>query len=183
MKLRTLVIVALALSLPLLAQAQPKPKVTKSQAEKAALASVKGGKVLSGEYEHEAGKYIWSFDIKAGDQLKEVWVDPNSGKVLKVSTETPTNEKKEKTKDMKSAKITKAEAEKIAVTAVPGGKVMDAELEHESGMFIWSLDVKSGKETKEVWIDPQSGKVVKITTESAKSEKQEKSHETGGKKQ
>lgn len=182
MKLKTLVTLVLALSLPLIAEAQPKPKITKSQAEKAALAEVKGGKVLSGEYEHESGKYIWSFDIKVGDTIKEAWVDPNSGKVLKVSTETPADEKKEKSKDVKSAKITKAEAEKIALKAVPGGKVMEAELEHESGMFIWSLDVKSGKETKEVWIDPQSGKVVKITTESAKAEKSEKKSETGSKK-
>lgn len=103
-----------------------------------------------------------------------MWVDPSSGKVLKVSTETPADEKKEKSEGMKSTKITKAEAEKIALTAVPGGKVMEAELEHESGMFIWSLDVKSGKETKEVWIDPQSGKVVKVFTETARSEAHEK---------
>lgn len=148
MKFKMLAIIALALSLPLLAEAQPKPKITKSQAQKAALAEVKGGKVLSGEYEQESGKYIWSFDIKVGDTIKEAWVDPTSGKVLKVSTETPANEKKEKSEDMKSAKITKAEAQRIALKAVPGGKVMEAELEHESGMFIWSLDVKSGKEIK-----------------------------------
>ena len=174
MKFKGFLTVGLALSLPLFAEAQMKPKVSKAQAEQAALAQMKGGKVLSGEYEHESGKYIWSFDIKAGDQLKEVWVDPNTGKVIKVDTETPANEKKERSEDMKSAKITRSEAEKIALKAVPGGKVMDAELEHESGMFIWSLDVKSGKETKEVWIDPQSGKVVKITTESANNGAHEK---------
>ena len=182
MKFKMLVTLALALSLPLLAQAQSKPKVSKAQAEQAALAQVKGGKVLSGEYEQEAGKHIWSFDIRSGDQIKEVWVDPVSGMVIKVSTETKSNEKKEKAEDMKSAKVTKAEAEKIALEAVPGGKVMEAELEHESGRFIWSLDVKSGKETKEVWIDPQSGKVLKVTTESAKAEKREKKSETGSKK-
>lgn len=173
-KFKTFLTVVLSLSLPLLAEAQPKPKVSKSQAEKTALARVKGDTVLSGEYEHESGKYIWSFDIKAGNQIKEVWVDPNTGKVLKISTETPANEKKEKSEEKESAKVTKAEAEKIALKAVPGGKVMEAELEHESGMFIWSLDVKSGKEIKEVWIDPQSGKVMKVFTETTKSEAQEK---------
>ncbi|MCL5267856.1 MAG: PepSY domain-containing protein [Bacteroidetes bacterium] len=82
MKFRSLVVVAMALSLPILAEAQPKPKIIRSQAEKAALARVKGGKVLSGEYEHESGKYIWSVDVRVGDQTKEVWVDPTSGKVI-----------------------------------------------------------------------------------------------------
>ncbi|MCL4538865.1 MAG: PepSY domain-containing protein [Bacteroidetes bacterium] len=174
MKFRSTVMVAMALCLPIFAQAQSKPKITKSQAEKAALAEVEGGKVLSGEYEHEAGKYIWSFDIKSGNRINEVWVDPNTARVIKVADESMANEKKEKSEDMKSAKITKEEAEKIALKAVPGGKVMEAELEHESGMHIWSLDVKSGKVIKEVWINPQSGKVVKITTESAKDEAHEK---------
>ncbi len=182
MKFRMLVTLALAFSLPLLAEAQMKPKVTKAQAEQAALAAVKGGKVVSGEYEKENGKHIWSFDIRTDGAIKEVWVDPVSGMVTKISTETKANEKKEKAADMKSAKITKAEAEAIALKAVPGGKVMESELEHESGKFIWSLDVKSGKETKEVWIDPQSGKVVKVTTESAKAEKMEKKSEAGSKK-
>jgi len=174
MRFKTLVTLAVALSLPLLAEAQMKPKVTKAQAEHAALAAVKGGKVISGEYEKENGKHIWSFDIKARDQIKEVWVDPTSAMVIKVSTETKSAEKKEKSEDMKSTKITKAEAEKIALKVVPGGKVTEAELEHESGMFFWSLDVKSGKAIKEVWIDPKSGKVVKVFTESSSSEAHEK---------
>ncbi len=174
MKLRTLGVIAMALSLPVLAAAQPKPKITKSQAEKAALAKVKGGIILSGEYEHEAHRYIWSFDVKQGKALKEVWVDPNSGKVLKVSTETQSNEKKEKAEKKEPVKVTKTEAEKIALKAVPGGKVTEAELEHEQGMFFWSLDVKSGKATKEVWISPETGKVLKVFTESGSEEAHEK---------
>ena len=88
MKFKTLAIIAVSLTLPLLAEAQPKPKVSKAQAEKAALTVVKGGRVLSGEYEHESGKYIWSFDVKSGKETKEVWIDPQSGKVVKITTES-----------------------------------------------------------------------------------------------
>ena len=175
MKFRSTALVAMALCLPILAQAQSKPKITKSQAEKAALAEVKGGKVLSAEYEHESGKYIWSLDVKAMDgTTKEVWVDPTMGNVVNISTENPAKEKKEKMTDMKSAKVTKAEAESIALKAVPGGKVTEAGLEHESGMFIWSLDVKSGKVNKEVWISPETGKVLKVFTEKGSEEAHEK---------
>lgn len=171
MKSKAIAAVALAMCLPLFAAAQTKPKITKMQAETAAMAAVKGGKVVSAEYEHEAGKYIWSLDVKTADGMtKEVWVDPTTGKVEKISAENRAQEKQEEKGDMKSAKVTKAEAESIALKAVPGGKVTEAELEHESGMFIWSLDVKLGKTNKEVWINPETGKVEKVFTENAKEE-------------
>lgn len=174
MKMKTLVIVVMSLTLPYLAQAQVKTKITKAEAEHAALAQVKGGRVLSAEYEHESGKSIWSLDIKTPTGIREVWVDPTSGMVIRNDAETKAKEKMEKASEKRASKITKAEAEEIALKAVPGGKVLEAELESESGMHIWSLDVKSGKEIKEVWISPANGKVLKVTVESAKKEKQEK---------
>lgn len=174
MKFRKLALFAMALSLPALAAAQPDPKITKLQAEKAALAKVKGGEVLSAEYEHEAGRYIWSLDIKSGKKVREVWVDPNSGKVIKVAAESMAHEKKEKAGEKKPEVISKTKAEEIALRAVPGGKVTEAELEHERGMFIWSLDVKSGKVDKEVWISPQNGKVLKVFTEKPSEAAHEK---------
>lgn len=75
---------------------QGHPKISKQQAEKIALKEIKGGKVLSGEYEKEDGKEIWSFDIKVGKGIKEVWVDPQSGKVIKVETESLQHESREK---------------------------------------------------------------------------------------
>ncbi len=165
---------AVALVLPCSVMAQQRPRVTKKQAEVVAVNAVKGGKILSAEYEHESGKYIWSLDVKSGSLIKEVWVDPMSGKVIKISSESMMNEKDEKAEEAGKAKVTKAEAEKIALKAVPGGKVTEAELEHESGMFIWSLDVKSGKTNKEVWISPESGKVLKVFTEEGSEEAHEK---------
>ncbi|MGB9591765.1 MAG: PepSY domain-containing protein [Candidatus Kryptoniota bacterium] len=75
---------------------QSHPKISKQQAEKIALQEIKGGKILSGEYEKEAGKEIWSFDIKVGKGIKEVWVDPQTGKVIKVENESPAHESREK---------------------------------------------------------------------------------------
>ena len=67
-------------------------------------------------------------------------------------------------------KVTKSQSENIAMKAVPGGEVMEAEQEHESGMYIWPPDVKKGSQTDEVWIDSMSGKVIKISTENKKKE-------------
>src|SRR5260370_34400881 len=45
------------------------------------------------------------------------------------------------------AKITQADAERIAIAKVPGGKIKAAELEKEHGKLIWSFDISLLKST------------------------------------
>lgn len=58
-------------------------------------------------------------------------------------------------------------AVKIALARVPGGKVIDAELEEEDGRLIYSFVVKiEGKEgAEEVHVDARTGEVVKVEHE------------------
>jgi hypothetical protein len=81
------------------------------------------------------------------------------------------------------AKITKAQATKIVLEHLKGGKIKDAELEKEEGKLVWSFDVKVGKVTKEVWVDAQTGLIVKTEVESAAKEKAESKAEKAEKKQ
>jgi uncharacterized membrane protein YkoI len=99
---------ALALGVLGAAQAQPsqahlmkEANVTKSQAEKIALAKVPGGIIKSAELERERGILIWSFDIaKAGAKnITEVQVDAKTGKIASVQTETPKDQAKEASAD------------------------------------------------------------------------------------
>jgi hypothetical protein len=99
---------ALALRVLSAAQAQPseaqlmkEANVTKSQAEKIALARVPGGIIKSAELEKEHGILIWSFDIaKAGTKnITEVQVDAKTGKIASVQTETPKDQAKEASAD------------------------------------------------------------------------------------
>ncbi len=78
----------------------PKAKISKTQAEKTALAKVHHGKVKSSELEKEHGKLVWSVDItKHGTKnITEVQVDAMTGKVVGVETETPEQEAKEHAK-------------------------------------------------------------------------------------
>ncbi len=180
MKFKLLAVVVLLL--PMVAQTQSGPKISKSQAERAALAQVKGGRVISAEYELDGGKHVWSLDVKTPDGIREVWVDPISGMVIKNDAESAAKERRENSGVQKWKMISKAKAEEIALRAVPRGKVLEAELETESGVRIWSLDVKWGKEIKEVWINPVSGKVMKVTQETARQEEREKAAGMTGKK-
>jgi len=73
------------------AQLMKETKVTKSQAEKTALAKVPNGVIKSAELEKEHGLLIWSFDIaKPGTKnITEVQVDAKTGKIASVQIETP----------------------------------------------------------------------------------------------
>jgi hypothetical protein len=57
--------------------------------------------------------------------------------------------------------ISRAEAEQIALAAVPGGRVRSAELESEHGVTVWSVRVVKGGMTHDLQIDARTGKVVR----------------------
>ena len=61
----------------------------------------------------------------------------------------------------KDAKITMAQARKIALKA-HAGKITDAELETESGGsgLRFSFDIKNGAKTHEIGVDAKTGKVL-----------------------
>ncbi len=82
------------------------------------------------------------------------------------------------------AKISKSEAQKIALGKVPGGKIKDSELEEENGKLIWSFDIKTKgtKDITEVNIDAQTGEVVAVVTETPKDEEREAKEEKAEKK-
>ena len=72
-------------------------RVTKHDAKKIALSTVKRGTIKRVELEKENGVLIWSVDIAqpARKDIRDVWVDATTGKITAVEIETPTYEKKE----------------------------------------------------------------------------------------
>jgi uncharacterized membrane protein YkoI len=74
------------------------------------------------------------------------------------------------------AKVSRAEAEKIALTKVPGGTVKEAELEKEKGKLVWSFDIATPgtKDITEVQVDALNGEVVAIEKESPAEQAREK---------
>jgi len=74
------------------------------------------------------------------------------------------------------AKISKADAEKIALARVPGGTIKEGELEKEKGKLIWSFDIaKPGaKDITEVNVDALTGAIVAVEIETPKDQAKEK---------
>jgi uncharacterized membrane protein YkoI len=79
---------AIALGLtgaPVVAQ-EATPKISMEQAEAIAL-KVAHGSVVSKEYEKEDGAWRYSFDIREGERIHEIGVDPETGAIVEDSWE------------------------------------------------------------------------------------------------
>jgi len=74
------------------------------------------------------------------------------------------------------ARISKPEAEKIALTRAPNGTIKEGELEREKGRLIWSFDIATpdSKNVTEVQVDALTGQVVAMEKETPKQEQEEK---------
>jgi hypothetical protein len=80
------------------AKLQAEARISRTDAEKAALAKAPGGTIKEGELEKEKGKLIWSFDIATPgtSDITEVQVDAITGEVVSVEKETAAQEGGEK---------------------------------------------------------------------------------------
>jgi uncharacterized membrane protein YkoI len=82
----------------------------------------------------------------------------------------------------KQAKITKEQAQEIALKRAPG-TVESGELEREHGKLVYSFDIRNAKGTiDEVQVSAITGKVVRVEHESKKQEEAEKRKEAKEKK-
>jgi uncharacterized membrane protein YkoI len=74
------------------------------------------------------------------------------------------------------AKITKAEAQKIALDKVPGGTIKEGEIEKEKGKLIWSFDITTPgtKDITEVQVDAMTGAIVDIAKETVAEQEKDK---------
>ncbi|UYO36666.1 PepSY domain-containing protein [Bacillus zhangzhouensis] len=124
--------------------------VSKKQAEKAALKVVKGY-VDDVDLERKKGKWVYEVEIKKGGFEYKVYVDAKNGKALN----DPVKEKKQ------NVKITKKQAEKIALAKVKG-TVTDSDLDKENGVYIYEIEITtpSGEEV-DFEISAKTGKILK----------------------
>ena len=103
------------------AQPEPKCKISPVDAIKIAHTKVKGT-VIQSNFEFDEGKWVYGVMIVEGKTIKEVEIDPISGKIGDVETVTPEDEAKE----MKDA-LTKAIGGSTATAKPAGAKEKDEE--------------------------------------------------------
>ncbi|MDE1977585.1 MAG: PepSY domain-containing protein [Elusimicrobia bacterium] len=80
-------------------------------------------------------------------------------------------------KKIHAALLTRKQAYAALAAQVKGAKILEAELERESGRLIWSFDVEANNGITEIWLDPHTGALIKSQVESARKEAQERRQE------
>lgn len=132
--------------------------ISKADAEEDALSAVGGGHVLQAVLDTVGtnDKRVWSVDILGFANEYEVWVDAHTSVVLRIITQ-PLGAMAPCTF------LTKAQAEKIALAAVGGGRVVLAVLDKTDTTINWSVDVvaRTGSEY-EIKVNACTGKVIAI---------------------
>jgi uncharacterized membrane protein YkoI len=167
-------------------------KISKVAAQTIALGKVTDGTVKSAEIEKEGGKLIWSLDLtRSGSKdVTEVAVDALTVKIVSVDVETPKDQAKESKEDKEAAeekveqaklaskaKISQAEAEKIALGKAPNGKVKKVEIEKEFlGKLTWEIKLTTPGTTDitVVEVNAMTGKVGEVETKKAKVKEEKK---------
>ena len=76
---------------------------------------------------------------------------------------------------IKQAKITKTEAEQIALAKVSHGIVKSAEIEKEKGHLVWSFDIArpGTRDITEILVDAKTGKIISNQIESPRDQAKE----------
>ena len=78
------------------------------------------------------------------------------------------------------AKVSKRDAEKVALARVPEGTIKESTIEREHGRLVWSFDLASPgtNDITEVHVDAETGEIVSVENETpaqqAKENQQDK---------
>ena len=99
-----------------------------------------------------------------------------SAALLTLNVSGCASEKPEQAQLQSQAKISKQQAQTIALTKAPGGTIKEADLEKEHGKLIWSFDiaVPNSRNITEVAVDAINGSVVSVDRETPEQQAEEK---------
>ncbi len=163
-----------------------KATITPDSAQRVALGRFPRGQIASAEIEMEHGKLVYSYDIKVQGKagVEEILVNAASGAVESVeheSEEAEASEASHEASESESAELKEEEhgllaqatirpdsARHLAMSRVPGGKVVEAVIEREDGKVVYSFELKvAGKSgVEEVLIDAKTGSVISVEHEN-----------------
>ena len=80
------VVAALGMGAGAIAAKGPVPTISKARAAAMAL-KLAPGKIISSEYENEAGGWRWSFDIQQKGHVQEIGIDGQTGRIVENKSE------------------------------------------------------------------------------------------------
>ncbi|WP_458353942.1 PepSY domain-containing protein [Peribacillus frigoritolerans] len=118
-----------------------------------------GGEVTQFEKDWDQ-PMTYEMTVKTKEGYQDVNVDAEKGEILSREMEDGDDEDMSTQQAVETAKVSRDQAEKIALKAVDG-QVTDMELDSESGTLVYELEIKKGLKEYDVVVDATTGKVLK----------------------
>ncbi len=140
--------------------------VTPEQAAAVALATVPSSRVVGIELDREQSRVVWDVDVVAGDATREVLVDATRSRVLANRVTDRGDDAADDHRHLHAAEVDHAAALRAALAEVPGGRVVELDLDEDDGAVRWHIEVLGTNHAKhEVTIDAGTGAVTKHETD------------------
>ncbi|GAA1380917.1 PepSY domain-containing protein [Peribacillus frigoritolerans] len=118
-----------------------------------------GGEVTQFEKDWDQ-PMTYEMTVKTKEGYQDVDVDAEKGEILSQEMEDGDDEDMSIQQAVENAKVSRDQAEKIALKAVDG-QVTDMELDSENGTLVYELEIKQELKEYDVVVDATTGKVLK----------------------
>ncbi len=117
------------------------------------------GKAIYGKYDTRDGVGNYEVVVIAGGKDETLRVDPTTGEAVKAKQDDADKTDKNGVATIQAAQVTLAEA--INTAEQQGGRALTAELDTKKNTTAYEIDVANGDHTDTVWVDVNSGQIVK----------------------
>jgi uncharacterized membrane protein YkoI len=117
------------------------------------------GKAIFGKYHTMNGAGQYEVVVVAGGKTNTMDVDPTTGEAVKAKRDDAAKSDKKGVEAIEGAQTPLDQA--IATAEKQGGKALEAELDTKKGMTAYEIEIANGDKTDTVWIDVNSGEIIK----------------------
>ncbi|QQO08803.1 PepSY domain-containing protein [Breznakiella homolactica] len=133
------------------------------KAEEIALAQAGGGTVVSSELDRHDRFYYYEIEIIKDNERHEFEIGSDDGLVYEHSIKQVRNIRR--TSTARTAEISQANAEAIALERAGGGRITRSKLDREDGILVYEINISDGDTRYELDIDAVTGDVVSYEME------------------
>jgi uncharacterized membrane protein YkoI len=117
------------------------------------------GKAIYGKYDTRNGVGNYEVVVISGGKDETLRVDPNTGEAVKAKQDDADRTDKNGVATIEAAQVTLADA--ITTAEQQGGRALTAELDTKKNTTAYEIEVAKGGDTDTVWVDVNTGKIVK----------------------
>ncbi|WP_203362852.1 PepSY domain-containing protein [Bacillus sp. REN10] len=132
-------------------------KITYEQAKQIALKHRKGT-VADIDLDLARGQWVYEVEVRTKNGENEVYIDAQTGEVLSTNNEDWHDDQWNDSRN-DQVSITREQAKQIALKEA-SGKVVEIDLDHKRGKWVYEVEVRTARSEVDIYIDAQTGSVL-----------------------